>query len=187
MTCASCVSYVEGALREIPGVSQVAVNLGTNKASLVYEAGRVKLGDMQRAVEDVGYSITTEELTLEVRGMTCTSCVSHVETALKEMVGVTEAVVNLGMGTARVVYIPGLVTSSLMTRAIREIGYEASERSKQIDALDRERRSREGEIKWQGRNLLIAGTVGMIVMIGTFYDMLGPFKAVVTLSQRYKP
>ncbi len=186
MTCASCVAHVEGALKELPGVSQVVVNLATNKASLTYDAARVNLADMQRAVEDVGYSISTAETTLDVHGMTCVSCVAHVETSLKELDGVTEAVVNLGMGTARVVYVPGVVTSSLMRRAIREIGYEVSERNKQIDALDRERQRREDEIKRQGRNLLIAGTVGMIVMIGTFYDMLGAFKIVVPVFLSYK-
>ena len=111
MSCASCVSHVEGALKELPGVSQVTVNLGTNKASLVYDPQRVKLADMQRAVEDVGYGIQTAELTLDVRGMTCASCVAHVEGALKELTGVQEAVVNLGLGTARVTYIPGVVTA----------------------------------------------------------------------------
>src|SRR3989304_4983820 len=101
MTCASCVSHVESALKEIPGVSQVVVNLGTNKASLVYDPKRVKLTDMQRAVEDVGYAIPAAELTLDVRGMTCASCVAHVEGALKELTGIQKAVVNLGLGTAR--------------------------------------------------------------------------------------
>jgi len=33
MTCASCVGHVEKALTELPGVSDVVVNLGTNKAN----------------------------------------------------------------------------------------------------------------------------------------------------------
>ena len=152
MTCASCVSHVEGALKELPGVDHVNVNLATNKASLVYNPQQVGLADMQRAVEDVGYSVPTTELTLDVRGMTCASCVAHVEGALKEMYGVKEAVVNLGLGTARVTYIPGVVTTSAMKRAVREVGYEASERSEGADALDRERQAREEEIKRQGRN-----------------------------------
>src|SRR5574342_1217460 len=123
MTCASCVSHVEGALKELPGVSNVGVNLATNKAKLSYDPQRVKLDDMRRAVEDVGYAITTAEFTLDVRGMTCASCVDHVETALKELNGVTSAVVNLGLGTARVVYIPGLVSISAMKRAVHEVGY----------------------------------------------------------------
>lgn len=186
MTCASCVAHVESALRELPGVSQVVVNLATHKASLKYDPQRVTLNDMKRAVEDVGYAIATAELTLEVYGMTCASCVAHVESALKGLPGVLEAVVNLGLGTARVVYIPGVVSISAMKRAVREVGYEARERSQGADALDRERQAREKEIKRQGRNLLIAASIGLIVMIGTFYDMLGPMKALVPEFLSYK-
>src|SRR3972149_5480939 len=97
MTCASCVSHVEGALKELPGVANVVVNLATNKASLTYDPVRVTLADMARAVDDVGYAVPATELTLDVRGMTCASCVSHVEEALKELHGVTSAAVNLGL------------------------------------------------------------------------------------------
>src|SRR3990167_9158162 len=181
MTCASCVSHVEGALKELPGVSNVAVNLATNKANLSYDPQRVNLTDMWRAVEDVGYAVLTAELTLDVSGLTlrqaqgdaCASCVDHVEGALKELRGIQDAVVNLGLNTARVTYIPGVVSTSSMKRAVREVGYEAQERSEGADALDRERQAREEEIKRQGRNLVIAGTIGLVVMIGTFYDEIG--------------
>jgi len=186
MSCASCVSHVESALKELPGVSNVVVNLATNKTNLMYDPQRVKLNDMRRAIEDVGYAVTSAELTLDVRGMTCASCVSHVETALQELDGVTNATVNLGLGTAKVTYVPGVISASAMKRAVQEVGYEAQERSEGTDALDRERRAREEEIKRQGRNLIIAGTIGIIVMIGTFYDMLGAFQAFVPQFLSYK-
>ncbi|MEK7810127.1 MAG: heavy metal translocating P-type ATPase [Chloroflexota bacterium] len=186
MTCASCVSHVETALKELNGTSNVVVNLATNKASLAYDPAHLTLDDMVRAVSNVGYSVPATELTLEVRGMTCASCVAHVEGALNELEGVTSAVVNLGLGTARVTYISGVVTTSAMKRAVREVGYEAQERSEGADALDRERQVREEEIKRQGRNLLIAGIIGVIVMIGTFYDMLGPLKVFVPVWLSYK-
>ncbi len=194
MTCASCVSHVEGALKELPGVSNVAVNLATNKANLSYDPQRVNLTDMWRAVEDVGYAVLTAELTLDVSGMTLrqaqgdagASCVDHVEGALKELRGIQDAVVNLGLNTARVTYIPGVVSISNMKRAVREVGYEAQERSEGVDALDRERQAREEEIKRQGRNLIIASTIGLIVMIGTFYEMLGPLKVFIPEWLSYK-
>ena len=186
MTCASCVSHVEGALRELPGVSDVTVNLATGRASLALEPGRSSVADIQRAVADVGYSIPIAEVTLEVRGMTCASCVAHVEGALKELRGVEEAVVNLGMGTARVRYIPGVATAGQMKRAVRQVGYEAQERSAGADALDRERQAREEEIRRQGRNLLVAGAVGLVVMAGTFYDMLGPLQRLIPVWLSYK-
>jgi Cu+-exporting ATPase len=186
MTCASCVAHVEGALKELPGTSNVVVNLATAKASLDYDPQLVTLPEMQKAVADAGYEVPSSELTLDVRGMTCVSCVDHVERALKELSGVQEAVVNLGLNTARVTYIPGIVTPATMKRAVRDAGYEAIERSAGADALDRERQAREEEINRQGRNLLIAGIIGLVVMIGTFYDMLGPLKSFTPQFLSYK-
>lgn len=186
MSCASCVGHVEKALQELPGVSDTVVNLATGKASVVYDPQRVSLADLQRAVDHVGYTVATSELTLDVRGMTCASCVAHVEGALKELPGVLDVVVNLGLGTGNVRYIPGVVSANQMKRAVREVGYEASERSSAADSADRERQAREEEIRRQGRNLLIAATIGVIVMIGTFYDMLGPFQAIIPVWLSYK-
>ncbi len=186
MTCASCVSHVEKALNELPGVFNTVVSLATNKASLTYDPAQVGLADFQQAVADVGYTVTIAELTLDVRGMTCSSCVAHVEGALEALPGVLDAVVNLGLGTAHVQYIPGVVTTNQMKRAVRDVGYEAVERSTAADAVDREREARQEELRRQGRNLLIAGTIGIVVMIGTFYDMLGPFKAIVPQWLSYK-
>jgi Cu+-exporting ATPase len=186
MTCASCVSHVEGALSELPGVSHVVVNLATGKATVDRDSSRVTIEDMRQAVADVGYSVPTAEVTLDVRGMTCASCVAHVEGALTDLAGVTAAVVNLGLGTARVDYVPGLVAVSQMKRSVREAGYEAQERSQGMDALDRERQAREEEIRRQGRNLVIAGSVGLLVMIGTFYEMLGPLRSWIPEWLSYK-
>lgn len=186
MNCASCVSHIEDALKTLPGVSNVMVSLSTNRANVTYDPTQTTLTDMLRAVDEVGYLVPTAELTLQVKGMTCASCVSHVEGALQELEGVTGAVVHLGLGTARVTYIPGVVTTGAMKQAVQTVGYEAQERSAGADALDSERQVREAEIRRQGHNLLIAGTIGLVVMIGTFYDMLGPLKAFVPEWLSYK-
>lgn len=187
MSCASCVGHVEKALSNLPGISEAVVSLGTNRANLIYDPGQVDLTNMKQAIESVGYEVPVEEVALDVQGMTCASCVAHVEGALSDLPGVESATVNLGLGTARVRYIPEVVTILAMKQAVKKIGYEASERnSNQIDALDREQRAREDEIRKQGRNLLVAGFIGLIVMIGTFYDMLGPLKTVVPEFLSYK-
>lgn len=188
MTCASCVAHVERALKELPSVFNVTVNLATNKASLRYDPVQVTLADVRHAVDNAGYIVPADEMTLDVRGMTCASCVGHVEGALKELAGVVTATVNLGMGTARVQYVPGMVTASQMKRAVNNVGYEAVERaaSTSADAADRERQARQDDIRQQGRNLIIAGAVGLVVMIGTFYDMLGPLKAFIPEFLSYK-
>ncbi len=186
MSCASCVGHVEKALKGVPGVDSVVVSLATNKASLSYDPARAGVADLVRAIDDVGYAVPTSELTLDVRGMTCASCVAHVEKALTGLDGVTAAVVNLGLGTARVSHFPGVATVGAMKKAVSDAGYEAQERSQGTDALDRERQAREDEIRRQGRNLVIAGIIGLVVMIGTFYDMLMPLQPFIPKFLSYK-
>ncbi len=170
MTCASCVSHVEKALGQLDGVHQARANLAAGKALVEYDPARVDLSLMERAVSDVGYEVGREQATLTIRGMTCASCVSHVEKALVELDGVAGATVNLAAGTARVDYFPGSVTLGDMKRAVRNAGYEAEEHAEGQVALDREREAREEEINRQKRNMLIAWPLAILIMAGTFRE-----------------
>jgi P-type Cu+ transporter len=78
MTCASCVSTIERALGHLAGVVEVNVNLGGGKALVRYNPSQVGVGQMVKAVTDVGYQIGTSETTLQVTGMTCASCVETI-------------------------------------------------------------------------------------------------------------
>jgi Cu+-exporting ATPase len=64
MHCASCVARVEGALATVPGVAQARVNLATERASVVVEAGRVREEQLAEAVARAGYSARRAELEL---------------------------------------------------------------------------------------------------------------------------
>ena len=59
------------------------------------------------AVEAAGYGVVTALETLPILGMTCASCVSRVERALRKPPGVLKADVNLATEKATVTYIPG--------------------------------------------------------------------------------
>jgi Au+-exporting ATPase len=52
MTCASCVGRVERALRAVPGVTQAAVNLATERATI---QGSADAATLIAAIGDVGY------------------------------------------------------------------------------------------------------------------------------------
>ncbi len=107
---------------------------------------------------------------LPVRGMSCASCVAHVELALRELPGVSHVVVNLATGTARVEYTPGVVLVDQMKQAVRNIGYEVTEKVEAEEVVDREREERQQEIRRQGLYLLFAAPVSLIIMLGTFRD-----------------
>ena len=69
MTCASCVSRVERALRKVPGVSDASVNLATESARVAYEATPAQSAEMEvrlrRAVRDAGYEPRAAEAAIE--------------------------------------------------------------------------------------------------------------------------
>lgn len=54
MTCAACVGHVEKALKAIPGVEQVEVNLATEKAYIHHQ--QVEARQMVQAIEKAGYT-----------------------------------------------------------------------------------------------------------------------------------
>jgi Cu+-exporting ATPase len=72
-------------------------------------------------------NVTSTPLTLDVKGMSCASCVSHVEKALKKVPGVVDASVNLAMETAT---INGeALKEEALIHAVEDAGYHASVRS----------------------------------------------------------
>jgi Cu+-exporting ATPase len=123
MTCASCVAHVEKALAAVPGVESVAVNLATESAAV--RASVIDAGALRHAVEHAGYEVPTESFRLDVDGMTCASCVAHVEKALRKVPGVVNANVNLASEAATVEAIAGATRPVALIAAIEDAGYEA--------------------------------------------------------------
>lgn len=82
MTCASCVRRVEKAISAVPGVSSANVNLATERATVALtDTGATNA--IMKAISDAGYEPRLETRELGIEGMTCASCVSRVEKALK--------------------------------------------------------------------------------------------------------
>ncbi|HEX9896140.1 MAG TPA: heavy metal translocating P-type ATPase [Dehalococcoidales bacterium] len=64
MTCAACVARVEEALKDVPGVVSVNVNLASEKATVEYLEG-TPYTDLKKAVEEAGYELGPEIEALE--------------------------------------------------------------------------------------------------------------------------
>ncbi|MBI2728337.1 MAG: copper-translocating P-type ATPase [Polaromonas sp.] len=75
-------------------------------------------------------------LDIGIGGMTCASCVTRVEKALKKVPGVETATVNLATESARIVYAPGEQMEARLRRAVRDAGYEPRAADAAIDAPD---------------------------------------------------
>ncbi len=147
MTCASCVHHVSRALSKVPGVVDVQVNLATEKATLVFESAPVPAIDLMQAVREAGYDVATETVVLPIGGMTCASCVNHVERALKKVPGVVDASVNLATEKATVTYVPGYADLEDLRRAVAEAGYQVLDTAAEDVASRAEEQEDEAERK----------------------------------------
>lgn len=67
----------------------------------------------------------TKTSVLAVQGMTCPSCIAHVNRALRDVEGVGAIEVRLREGTAVVKHEPSTPVEQLV-EALREAGYESS-------------------------------------------------------------
>lgn len=68
--------------------------------------------------------MATQQIVLPIKGMTCASCVAHVEHGLKETAGVEKAVVNLATERATVQYDPEKATLPDMLWHVQDVGYD---------------------------------------------------------------
>ena len=123
MNCASCIGRVERAIRRLPSVADVSVNLATEQARVTFMPNTAAIAEVIAEVTKAGYGVTAQQVELAIAGMTCASCVGRVERALRRVPGVAEAQVNLATELARIEGI-GLDEAALVA-AVERAGYGA--------------------------------------------------------------
>jgi Cu+-exporting ATPase len=152
MSCASCARRIEKGLQQVPGVTDAAVNLATERAAVQFDSATATVAALLAKVEAVGYKATpirTNERTsagspaarataviapkateqtreLAIGGMTCASCVRRVERALAKTPGVAAASVNLATERATVTYTPDDVDMTALIATVEHAGYSAT-------------------------------------------------------------
>jgi copper chaperone len=69
---------------------------------------------------------TNNQTVLAVQGMTCPSCVRHVNEALKDVAGVSNVEVQFREGKVLVQHDPSSAPVASLVNALRDAGYESS-------------------------------------------------------------
>ncbi len=139
LSCASCVSKAESALRSLDGASDVSVNFATKTAQVDYDGA---FPDIAQALDTAGYQVVLATTNLTVSEMSCASCVAKIERALASHPGVTKANLNLATKTATVTFAQGGTTPAALAGLLTDLGYPARVASEpgamEIRADDRE-------------------------------------------------
>ena len=144
MTCSSCVSTVINALQEVPSVSHADVSLVTHSANINFSGGDAdaEVKELLEAVEDIGYgaelvevkpassprpiSAANEDLwevTYTIEGMTCSSCVGNISTAVRQLEFVKYVKIDLIQHSGTVVF-NGRNNEQNICETIKDTGYD---------------------------------------------------------------
>ena len=128
MSCASCVSRVEKALLGVEGLTTASINLAQETALISFGDGQVIIPAVA-ALSDAGYPARTQTSVLDIRGMSCASCIARIEKSLTAVTGVIDASANLATESADVRFIDSVVSANTIAIELTEAGYASSVRS----------------------------------------------------------
>ena len=117
-------------------------------------------------------------ITLPVAGMDCASCAAHIETAVKQLPGVTQVQVLVAAERATVTYNPEQVGRDQIVGAIGQAGYRVPDTGAStvvVEAAPPATRQKVGTIIGWG----VLGIVALVVVIAALGEQLGIFDAVL--------
>jgi len=167
MSCASCALNVEKSLESLEGVDEAHVNIGTEKATVEYDPEKLKLAQLENAVEEAGYNVVNENVILKIGDMTCVMCVKAIEDVLGKLDGISHATVNLTSEKAYVTYNPQMVSITDMKNAIEDLGYQyLGVEGKESENLEEE--LREKDLKGKRNRILVGFGFGIPLGILNF-------------------
>ena len=181
MTCASCVARNEKALRTVEGVDDASVNFASEKATIAFDPEVVSADELVHAVEAAGYGVVTAQETLPILGMTCASCVSRVERALRKPPGVLKADVNLATEKATVTYIPGQASRDDLVAAVKAAGYDVVEEPAAVaggapaSAVDAAETARAAAYRALKTKVVVGFALSIVIFAGTMQPDWFPF------------
>ncbi len=164
MTCASCVARVEKGLTDVDGVSKVAVNLTTKRGTIEYNPETADPKQLITAVQDSGYSVPTTQITFPIEGMTCASCVSRIEQALKSVPGVLNASVILDPGKAVIEALPDIDQNQLI-QAINDAGYTVPKDTESTPAIAKDTSDDDREFRQYRTRFLYSLYLTIAIML----------------------
>jgi Cu+-exporting ATPase len=118
-----------------------------------------------------------ETLTLPIEGMTCASCVTRVETALKSVDGVSAATVNLATERATVTIDPSRVSVDQLALAVKDAGYVLHSPAAQGSLASM--RSEPGRLR---ADLILSAALTVPIMVLSMLSALSPYPPWLPLS-----
>ena len=117
-----------------------------------------------------------ENINLKLRGMSCASCASSIESAIRDVPGVAECNVNFGAEQAAIKYNPRQTSIEDIQDAVEKAGYSAYSLQEQEIVTgedDAEKAARKAESQDLVRTIIVGGIISLILIVGSLPMMTG--------------
>ncbi|PVH98343.1 copper-transporting ATPase 2 [Periconia macrospinosa] len=146
MTCGACTSAVEGAFKDVAGITSFSISLISERAVIGHDTTVISPEKLAEAIEDVGFDAEivdtvvqsagkgpsksskenkTLTTTVSVEGMTCGACTSAVEGGFQGVEGVYQFNISLIAERAVIVHDPTKLTADQIVETIEDCGFDA--------------------------------------------------------------
>jgi Cu+-exporting ATPase len=97
--------------------------LANERANLEYDPSKIELESIERAIEETGYRVVYEKLTLAVEGISDAADARRLEAMVGKIEGVRRASANYGSSQVNIEYNSALISLADIKRRISENGY----------------------------------------------------------------
>ena len=158
MHCASCALRIEDRLRKLPGVVRVNVSFASGKAYVVFDPKLVELRDIEKAVEELGYQVVYEKVSLKVSGLRDVFDAKMLEEALSKVEGIVRASANYVKSNILIEYNPALTSLEDIKEVISNLGFD-------ITSEEFELPTEEVEAKKLRNTALVGLALSAVIMI----------------------
>lgn len=145
MTCGSCTAAIESQVEpsKVAGLATFSISLISERAAATHDSNILPSEKIIEMIEDCGFDAQivttecaldmlgdqpedrTETVTLKIFGMSCSSCVNKIESALLLCDGIEAAVVSLSLEEARVSYRSALIGLRDVVEVVQSLGFDA--------------------------------------------------------------
>ena len=164
-----CALIVDKGLAQVKGIESHKVELNNRRATITVNDTDTVTAAV-KAIQDLGYGVTTVKQSFPVLNMTCASCAISAESGVKYADGVVNAAVNFATARLSVEYLPNMTSPLALQKAVQSIGFDLliEDEAKEQETLEaiheKKFRTLKNKTIWAILLSLPVVTIGMFFM-----------------------
>ncbi|MCW2263228.1 MULTISPECIES: heavy metal translocating P-type ATPase [Sphingobacterium] len=164
-----CALIIDKGLAQVKGIESHKVELNNRRATITVNDTDTVTAAV-KAIQDLGYGVTTVKQSFPVLNMTCASCAISAESGVKYADGVVNAAVNFATARLSVEYLPNMTNPLALQKAVQSIGFDLliEDEAKEQETLEaiheKKFRTLKNKTIWAILLSLPVVTIGMFFM-----------------------